>query len=85
VTRLAKSAIAATVAAFAARMAIIDVSKFRHGGGRRTYARIKSGHDNRSHDHFANSAMASSANTPPVIAIGASGAFAASSALEIMI
>jgi hypothetical protein len=49
-------------------------------------ARTKSGHDNeKSHDHFANSAMASSANTSPVIAIGATGAFAASSALEIMI
>jgi hypothetical protein len=36
-------------------------------------------------DHLTNSAMASSANTPPVIAIGANGAFAASSALEITI
>jgi hypothetical protein len=49
-------------------------------------ARIKSGDDGREGmNHFTNSATASSANTPPVIAIGANGAFAAGSALEIMI
>src|SRR5262249_53862788 len=36
-------------------------------------------------DHFTNSAMASSASTPPVIEMGAKGALAATSALESMI
>ena len=35
--------------------------------------------------YFAKSCMASSASTPPVMEIGAKGAFAAISALEIMI
>jgi hypothetical protein len=35
--------------------------------------------------YLPNSRMASSARTPPVIVIGANGAFAAISALEIMI
>ena len=35
-----------------------------------------------SSDHFTNSAMASSASTPPVIEIGAKGTLAAISALE---
>ena len=45
---------------------------------------IKCGHE-RVCGHFTNSAMASSASTPPVIAIGANGALAAISALETMI
>jgi len=43
------------------------------------------GHPRRAPGDVRNSCIASSTKTPPVIAIGANGAFAAISALEIMI
>ena len=69
-TRVACNASAATSTILATRTAIMPVAFSASGP---------------CDVRYLNSAIASSASTPPVISIGANGALAARSALEIMI